>query len=116
MLVFAWLPFAEGLCLVPSRILELQSVLIFKASYPAEGSANKLNIKGIDGNSAWGSKKITTSVSGDVMTINVYESLTSKADGNIDFSIVIPDSVNEVCFGTQAQKIWERKTKKKVSQ
>ena len=31
MLIFAWLPFAEGLCLVPSNILELQFVLNFEA-------------------------------------------------------------------------------------
>ncbi len=113
MLIFAWLPFAEALCLVPSNILELQSVLGFEVIYPAAGSTNKLNIKGQDGNSALGIKKITTKVSGTVMTINVYESLTSKGGGHIDFSVVIPESVNEVRFGTQAQKIWERKTKEK---
>jgi len=111
MLIFAWLPFAEGLCLVPSRILELQSVMNFEAIYPAAGSSNKLNIKGLDGNSACGIQKITTKVSGTVMTINVYESLTSKAGGDIDFSVAIPESVNEVRFGAQAQKIWERKAK-----
>jgi hypothetical protein len=97
-----------------SYIVEVKNVMAFEVIYPATGSTNKLNISGYVSDSAYVVKKITTTVSGDVMTINVYKSLTGEENGNIDFSVVIPESVNEVRFGTQAQKIWEREAKDKA--
>ena len=108
LLLFAGFSVAKGMGMIRSRVLESESTLNFKVIYPVEGSVNKLNIKGIASDSAYGIKKITCNVKKEKMIVKVYLSLVSKDSGYLDYTVVIPSSVNEVLFGNKLKKIWER--------
>ena len=108
LLLLAGFSGAKGMGMIRSRVLEAESTLNFKVIYPVEGSVNKLNIKGIASDSAYGIKKITCNVKKEKMIVKVYLSLVSKDSGYLDYTVVIPSSVNEVLFGNKLKKIWER--------
>ncbi len=109
LLLLTGYPVAKGMGMIRSRVLEAESTLNLKVTYPVEGSVDKLNIKGIASDSAYGIKKIRCNVDKDKMTIKVYLSLTSKDSGYLDYTVIVPSSVNKVVFGDQLTKIWERK-------
>lgn len=106
--ICALIPISQGMSLMGGRILEAKDALNFEVTYPAIGGTNKLNIKGIAKDSAYGVRKITTEISGDTMNVKVYLSLISKDSGYLDFTVVVPESVNKVCFGSSQQEIWRR--------
>lgn len=108
LLLLAGFPVAKGMGMIRSRILETESTLNLKVTYPVEGSVNKLNIKGVASDSAYGIKKITRKIKKEKMIVKVYLGLVSKDSGYLDYTVVIPSSVNEVLFGNKLKKIWER--------
>ena len=110
LLLLAGFPVAKGMDMIRSRVLEVESTLDLKVTYPVEGSANTLNIKGIASDSAYGIKKITCNVKKGKMVVKVYLSLVSKDSGYLDYTVAIPSSVNEVLFGNKLEKIWERQS------
>lgn len=108
LLLLAGFTGANGMGMIRSRVLEVESTLNLKVTYPIEGSVNKLNISGIASDSAYGIKKITCDVKNEKMVIKVYLSLVSKDSGYLDYTVEVPTSVDEVLFGNQLKKIWER--------
>ena len=110
LLLLAGFPVARGMGMIRSRVLEAESTLDLKVTYPVEGSINTLNIKGIASDSAYGIKKITCNVKNNKMIIKVYLSLVSKDSGYLDYTVAVPSSVNKVLFGNKLVEIWERQS------
>ena len=93
--------------MIRSRVLDAESTIGLEVTYPAEGSLDKINIRGSSRNSVDMVKKITCDVEGEKMTIKVYLGLVGKKSAyRVDYTVLVPPSVNEVFLGNQ--KVWER--------
>jgi hypothetical protein len=58
-------------------------------------------------------RSITTRTQGSVMTVTVHLALVglvkpNKSSGMLDYELTVPESVNEVRFGTSSTPIWRR--------
>jgi hypothetical protein len=90
-------------------LLESKYVQYFKVEEVQGTRPTRLIISGLAFNSAMTVKRITTKTIGSVIVVSVYLALTKKGtSGSFAYELTVPDSVNEVRFGSSVAPIWKR--------
>lgn len=100
---------AMGMGIMHSRTLEVDGIKNLTVQYSSEANEGKIEIKGLVFSSSLGIKNIKSEVVGKSLIIKVYLGVARKGvDGNLDYAVAVPSSVNEVLFGNRLKKIWEQ--------
>ncbi|MBV9670047.1 MAG: hypothetical protein JOZ43_03740 [Acidobacteriales bacterium] len=90
-------------------ILESKNVVHLKIEEPQATHPTRLKISGFAFNSSMGVRKITTKIEGSAVVVSVHLSMADReAGGNFAYELTVPDSVDEVRFGTSKTLIWKR--------
>lgn len=91
-------------------ILESRDVQNFKVEERPGTHPTRLKLSGLAFNSSMGVRKITTKRDGSAVVVLVHLSLAHRgASGNFAYDLTVPDSVNEVRFGSRTTPIWTRR-------
>lgn len=90
-------------------LLESKDVQFFKVEELPGARPTKLRISGLAFRSAMSVSKITTKTDGAAIVVLVYLSLAKPAtSGSFAYELTVPDTVNEVRFGSSPAPIWTR--------
>ena len=90
-------------------ILESKDVQNLKIEELQGTHPTRLRLSGLAFNSSMGVRKITTKRDGPAEVVLVHLSVALRgASGNFAYDLTIPDSVNEVRFGSSTTPIWKR--------
>jgi hypothetical protein len=96
-----------------TTIVEWDSIMVYKMEENYNQNSITLNISGHIGASAINFKNIKIEERGDSMYILLYGTILRKnenSSGTFDENIVIKENINNIYFGREKVKIWERKT------
>jgi hypothetical protein len=88
--------------------LEPKDVQNFKVE-KISAHPTRLRLSGLAFNSSMGISKITTKQNGSILIVLVHLSVAHRAaSGNLSYELTVPDSVNEVRFGSSSENVWKR--------
>lgn len=90
------------------RILEARDVRFDKIIESNSPTTHELKLSGQAFHSALVISNIKVIQEKDILVILVYMSLNKGKSGYLDYTVSIPDSVNEVMFGNDRALIWKR--------
>jgi hypothetical protein len=92
-------------------VLESKDVQFFKVEELPGTRPTRLRISGLAFKSAMAVRKITTEEDGTAVVVLVHLSLAKRGtSGSFMYDLPVPDSVNEVRFGSSKVSIWRRGT------
>jgi hypothetical protein len=99
-----------GSCaVVHDSVLESKDVQFFKVEELPRARPTRLIISGLVFKSALSVNKITTKTEGSVTVVMVHLALAKPGtSGSFQYELPVPDSVDEVRFGSTATSIWKR--------
>lgn len=90
------------------RVLEAKDIWSFQVNR-INSSSIEIRLSGLVSHSSLGVDKISTQQIDESLQVLVYLTLATKEkSGNLNYTLVIPDSVNEVVFGNDKTVIWTR--------
>ena len=89
-------------------LLESKDIQYFKVEEVQATRPTKLVISGLAFNSSMTVKKITTKTTGSAIVVLVYLALSKKGTSSFAYELTVPDSVNQVKFGSSVTPIWKR--------
>lgn len=95
-------------CSMGERILEARDVRFDKIIESNSPTTHELKLSGQAFHSALVISNIKVIQEKDILVILVYMSLNKGKSGYLDYTVSIPDSVNEVMFGNDRALIWKR--------
>jgi hypothetical protein len=92
-----------------SRLLEINDMdLRVQAIFASAPESIKLS--GLIRHSALGISRVETAQTGETLQVRVYAALVSEANpnGDLDYALEVPASVNRIVFGEKKSVIWTR--------
>jgi len=93
-------------------VLESKNVYHFKVQELAKIPTTRLRITGQLTNSSMVVRSVTEKKDGQAITVVAHLALVGlakpKTVGGLDYEMVVPDSINEVRFGSDSTLVWKR--------